>query len=48
MAELERQLEEAGSDYERYSGIYREKEAAEAALSALMEKWEALAEQAGE
>ncbi len=48
VAELERQLEEAGSDYERYSGIYREKEAAEAALSALMEKWEALAEQAGE
>ena len=32
----------------RYSEIYKEKEAAEQMLSELMEKWETLAEQAGE
>ena len=48
IAEIEQRLEEAGGDYERYSEIYKEKEAAEATLSALMEKWETLAEQAGE
>ena len=46
--EIEQRLEEAGSDYERYSEIYKEKEAAEETLGALMEKWESLAEQAGE
>ena len=48
IAEIEQRLEEAGSDYERYSEIYKEKEAAEETLGALMEKWESLAEQAGE
>ena len=48
IAEIEQRLEEAGSDYERYSEIYKEKEAAEETLGALMEKWETLAEQAGE
>ena len=43
IAEIEQRLEEAGGDYERYSEIYKEKEAAEQ-----MEKWETLAEQAGE
>ena len=48
IAEIEQRLEEVGSDYERYSEIYKEKEAAEETLGALMEKWESLAEQAGE
>ena len=48
IAEIEQRLEEAGGDYERYSEIYKEKEAAEETLGALMEKWEMLAEQAGE
>ena len=48
IAEIEQRLEEAGGDYERYSEIYKEKEAAEQKLSELMEKWETLAEQAGE
>ena len=48
IAEIEQRLEEAGGDYERYSEIYKEKEAAEQMLSELMEKWETLAEQAGE
>ena len=48
IAEIEQRLEEAGGDYERYSEIYKEKEAAEETLGALMEKWESLAEQAGE
>ena len=47
-AEIAQRLEEAGGDYERYSEIYKEKEAAEQKLSELMEKWETLAEQAGE
>ena len=48
IAEIEQRLEEAGGGYERYSEIYKEKEAAEQKLSELMEKWETLAEQAGE
>lgn len=48
IAQIEQRLEEAGGDYERYSEIYKEKEAAEQKLSELMEKWETLAEQAGE
>ena len=48
IAEIEQRLEEAGGEYERYSEIYKEKEAAEQKLSELMEKWETLAEQAGE
>ena len=42
IAEIEQRLEEAGGDYERYSEIYKEKEAAEETLGALMEKWETL------
>ena len=48
IAQIEQRLEEAGGDYERYSEIYKEKEAAEQKLSELMEKWETLAEQVGE
>lgn len=48
IARLEAQLAEAGSDYEKYTALYEEKEQAEAALNALMEKWEELAEAAGE
>ena len=48
IARLEAQLAAAGSDYERYAALYEEKEKAEAALNALMEKWEELAETAGE
>ena len=48
IAQLEAQLAEAGSDYEKYTALYEEKEKAEAALNALMEKWEELAQAAGE
>ena len=48
IAQLEAQLAEAGSDYEKYTALYEEKEKAEAALNALMEKWEELAETAGD
>ena len=48
IAQLQRQLEESGSDYEKYAALYEEKTRAEQALEALMEKWETLAEQAGE
>ena len=48
IAQIEAQLAEAGSDYEKYTALYEEKEKAEAALDALMEKWEELAEAAGE
>ena len=48
IAQLEAQLTEAGSDYEKYTALYEEKEQAEAALNALLEKWEELAEAAGE
>ena len=46
--QLDKQLAEAGSDYEKYTALYEQKEQAEAALNALMEKWEELAEAAGE
>lgn len=48
IAQLEAQLTEAGSDYEKYTALYEQKEQAEQALNALMEKWEELAEAAGE
>ena len=48
IAQLEAQLVEAGSDYEKYTALYEEKEQAEQALNALMEKWEELAQAAGE
>ena len=48
IAQIDKQLAEAGSDYEKYTALYEEKEQAEAALNALMEKWEELAQAAGE
>ena len=48
LAQLAEQLEAAGSDYEKYAALYAEKESAEEALTALMERWEALAEEAGD
>lgn len=48
IAELETQLEAAGADYEKYAALYEEKTAAEAKLEELMERWEALAAEAGE
>ena len=48
LAALEAQLEEAASDYEKYSALYAEKEAQEQKLTALMERWETLALDAGE
>lgn len=48
IAQIDKQLAEAGSDYEKYTALYEEKENAEKALNALMEKWEELAEAAGE
>ena len=48
IAELDTRLEAAGADYERYAALYEEKTAAEAKLGELMERWEALAAEAGE
>ena len=45
---LEAQLAAAGADYEKYSALYGEKTLAEQKLDALMQRWEALAEEAGE
>ena len=48
LAALDARLEEAASDYEKYSALYAEKEAQEQKLTELMERWEALAAEAGE
>jgi len=48
IAELDAKLEEAATDYERYTALYDEKTAAEAALDELMARWEALASEVGE
>ena len=48
VAELDRQLEEAAADYEKYAALYEEKTAAEAKLDGLMARWEELAAEAGE
>ena len=48
LSALEAQMEEAASDYEKYSALYAEKEAQEQKLAQLMERWEALAAEAGE
>ena len=48
IAQLETQLAEAGSDYEKYTALYAQKEQAEQELSELMEKWEELATAASE
>ena len=48
LAALDARLEEAASDYEKYSALYVEKEAQEQKLTELMERWEALAAEAGE
>ena len=42
MAEFEPQIEAAASDYQELTRLFAEKEAAEAALEALMEQWEQL------
>ena len=43
---LEDQLEASACDYEKYSGLYTQKEALDAQLLELMERWERLAEEA--
>ncbi|MBQ2178189.1 MAG: ABC-F family ATP-binding cassette domain-containing protein, partial [Oscillospiraceae bacterium] len=48
LTDLETQLENAGADYEKYSALYEEKTAAERKLDELMQRWETLAEEAGE
>ena len=48
LAALDAQLEECASDYEKYSALYAEKETQEQKLADLMERWEALAAEAGE
>ena len=48
VAALERQLEAAAQDYEKYAALYGEKTAAEEKLGELMERWEELAQEAGE
>jgi len=48
IAELDAKLEAAANDYEQYAALYEEKTAAEAQLDALMARWEALAQEAGE
>ena len=48
IAELDRQLEEAATDYEKYAALYDEKTAAGAKLDELMARWEELAAEAGE
>ena len=48
LAALDARLEEAASDYEKYSALYAEKEVQEQKLTELMERWEALAAEAGE
>ena len=48
LAALDKQLEEAATDYEKYAALYDEKTAAEAKLDELMARWETLAEEAGE
>ena len=48
LAALDARLEEAASDYEKYSALYAEKETQEQKLTELMERWEALAAEAGE
>ncbi len=48
VAELEKRLEAAASDYEKYAALYEEKTGAEEKLEELMQRWEALAAEAGE
>ena len=48
ISELDKQLEAAANDYEQYAALYDEKTAAEAKLDELMQRWEALAQEAGE
>ena len=41
-------MEANACDYEKYGALYAEKEAMDEQLMELMEKWEQLAEEAGE
>ena len=48
IAALDADMEAAACDYEKLNGLMQEKEAAQAELDALYEKWEALSLEAGE
>ena len=48
IAKKEAELEQFACDYEKYSVLYAEKEELDLQLLELMEKWEQLAEEAGE
>ncbi|MBE6963588.1 MAG: ABC-F family ATP-binding cassette domain-containing protein [Ruminococcaceae bacterium] len=48
MAALDADMETASCDYEKLNTLLKEKEAAQAELDALYEKWEQLSEEAGE
>jgi len=48
ISELDKQLEAAATEYGKYAALYDEKTAAEAKLDELMQRWEALAQEAGE
>jgi ATPase subunit of ABC transporter with duplicated ATPase domains len=48
IAAKEAEMEANACDYEKYGALYAEKEAMDEQLLALMEKWEQLAEEAGE
>ena len=48
LAELSAKLEESAADYEKYAALYEEKEREEEKLTALMERWEELALEAGD
>ena len=48
LAALEAAMEAAACDYEKLTALTEEREAAQAALDALYEKWEQLSEEAGE
>ena len=48
IAAKEAEMEANACDYEKYGALYAEKEAMDEQLLELMEKWEQLAEEAGE
>ena len=48
IAAKEAEMEANACDYEKYGALYAEKEAMDEQLLELMEKWERLAEEAGE
>ena len=48
IAALDADMEAAACDYEKLNDLLKEKDAAQAELDALYEKWEQLSEEAGE